>query len=67
MVKAVVSLPGDAFQRSEARVKTSLIVLEKRRAGEASSIEEDPSIFMYACRYVGIDDPKRRRWMPGRR
>ena len=65
IVKAVVSLPGDAFQRSEARVKTSFIVLEKRRVGEGSSIEEDPSIFMYACRYVGIDDPKRRRWMPG--
>ena len=64
-VKAVISLPGDAFQRSEARVKTSFIVLEKRRSEDAALIAEDPSIFMYACRYVGIDDPKRRRWMPG--
>ena len=61
-VKAVVSLPGDAFQRSDARVKTSFVVLEKRALGAA---EDQPSIFMYACRYVGLDDPARRRWMPG--
>ncbi len=65
VVKAVVSLPGDAFQRSEARVKTSFIVMEKRRSEDATLVAENPSIFMYACRYVGIDDPKRRRWMPG--
>ena len=64
-VKAVVSLPGDAFQRSEARVKTSFIVLEKRRGSDSYVPERHPSIFMYACRYVGIDDPKRNRWMPG--
>ena len=65
VVKAVVSLPGDAFQRSEARVKTSFIVLEKRDPNRATVIDEQPAIFMYACRYVGIDDPKRSRWMPG--
>ena len=65
IVKAVISLPGDAFQRSEARVKTSFVVLEKRRATEGSDTDGDPSIYMYPCRYVGIDDPKRRRWMPG--
>ena len=65
IVKAVVSLPGDAFQRSEARVKTSFIVLEKRRTEDSALIVEDPSVFMYACRFIGIDDPKRRRWMPG--
>ncbi|MYF07675.1 MAG: N-6 DNA methylase [Rhodospirillaceae bacterium] len=64
-VKAVISLPGDAFQRSEARVKTSFIVLEKRGATESASADDDPAIFMYPCRYVGNDDPKRRRWMPG--
>ena len=62
VIKAVVSLPGDAFQRSEARVKTSLVVLEKR---DPTAAREQPAIFMYACRYVGIDDPKRSRWMPG--
>ena len=66
IVKAVVSLPGDAFQRSEARVKTSFIVLEKRdEKTEELFTADDPSIFMYACRYVGLDDPARRRWMPG--
>ena len=66
IVKAVISLPGDAFQRSEARVKTSFIVLEKRAAEHMSLLDDDhPAIFMYACRYVGIDDPKRQRWMPG--
>ena len=63
IVKAVISLPGDAFQRSEARVKTSFIVLEKRDPQILHG--SDPAIFMYACRYVGIDDPKRRRTMPG--
>ena len=65
VVKAVISLPGDAFQRSEARVKTSFIVLEKRCPEDVAEWDEQPSIFMYACRFVGIDDPKRRRWMPG--
>ena len=65
IVKAVISLPGDAFQRSEARVKTSFIVLEKRQSHDVSEWDDQPSIFMYACRFVGIDDPKRRRWMPG--
>ena len=65
MLKAVISLPGDAFQRSEARVKTSFIVLEKRGTEGLASLDSQPAVFMYACRYVGIDDPKRNRWMPG--
>ena len=65
IVKAVISLPGDAFQRSDARVKTSVIVLEKRSPSNTLSLSGDPAVFMYACRYVGIDDPKRARWMPG--
>ena len=43
-------------------------MLERRHISEESEetdMEGDPSIFMYPCRYVGIDDPKRRRWMPG--
>jgi len=58
--KAVISLPGDAFQRSEARAKTSFIVFEKR--GPGRGMDDAPSIFMYPCRHVEIDDPKRRRW-----
>jgi type I restriction enzyme M protein len=60
IVRGVISLPGDAFQRSQARVKTSLIVLQKRESDD----QEQTPVFMYACRYVGIDDPKRQRVLP---
>ena len=46
-------------------MKTSFVVLEKRHDDDPYSAEHHPSIFMYACRFVGIDDPKRVRWMPG--
>ena len=65
IVKAVISIPGDAFQRSGARVKTSFIVLEKRERKSVTKWDDQPSIFMHPCRFVGIDDPKRHRWMPG--
>ncbi|NTU73210.1 N-6 DNA methylase [Candidatus Roizmanbacteria bacterium] len=60
IVKAVVSLPGDAFQRSKARVKTSLLVLQKKSVIN----ERQCNVFMYPCRYVGLDDPSRARSMP---
>jgi type I restriction enzyme M protein len=61
LVRAVVSLPGDAFQRSQARVKTSFVVLEKR---SSTAEQEQGPVFKYACRFVGIDDPKRQRTLP---
>lgn len=60
IVRAVVSLPGDAFQRSQARVKTSLLVLEKK----TSASEVQPAVFMYYCSWVGVDDPSRTRILP---
>ncbi len=60
IVKAVVSLPGDAFQRSKARVKTSLLVLQKK----SNKNEKQCDVFMYPCRYIGLDDPSRARSMP---
>lgn len=60
VVRAVVSLPGDAFQRSQARVKTSLLVLEKRSEGDDSQ----PAVFMYYCTAVGVDDAARQRTLP---
>ena len=60
IVRAVVSLPGDAFQRSKARVKTSLLCVEKKK----SANEEQPPVFMYYCTTVGLDDPSRRRVLP---
>lgn len=59
-VKAVISLPGDAFQRSKARVKTSYLVADKRREGD---VYQSP-VFMYACKHVGIDDSARQRQLP---
>lgn len=57
LIRAVVSLPGDAFQRSNARVKTSYVILERR----TSPSQENPPVFMYPCQFVGNDDPKRQR------
>lgn len=52
IIKAVVSLPGDAFKMSGARVKTSLIYLEKK-----NDIDDvQPDAFMYSSVYLGVDD-----------
>ncbi|QGG39904.1 N-6 DNA methylase [Aeromicrobium yanjiei] len=61
IIRAVVSLPGDAFQRSQARVKTSVLILEKRDGTE----EVQPDVFMYYCSHVGVDDAPRQRVLPG--
>ena len=61
IIRAVISLPGDAFQRSKARVKTSYLIAEKR----GSEIDqEQPPVFMYPCKYVGVDDSARQRTLP---
>ena len=52
VIRAVISLPGDAFQRSGARAKTSVLYATKRKAGE----EGQPDVFVYECRYIGLDD-----------
>ncbi len=62
LIRAVISLPGDAFQRSNARVKMSYLIAEKR---DPESQQAQPPVFMYPCQYVGIDDPKRQRARPG--
>lgn len=52
LIKATVSLPGDAFRRSGSRVKTSVLVLEKkRRPGEAQ-----PDSFAFFSEWLGVDD-----------
>lgn len=60
LISAVVSLPGDAFQRSQARVKSSILVL-RRKSGEN---DEQGSVFMYYCTAVGVDDSPRQRSLP---
>jgi len=52
LIRGVISLPGDAFQRSGARAKTTILYLEKRKTGDTSQ----PDAFVYECRYVGLDD-----------
>ena len=52
VIRAIISLPGDAFQRSGARAKTSVLYLTKRAKGEAGQ----PDVFVYECRHVGLDD-----------
>ena len=49
VIRAVISLPGDAFQRSGARAKTSVLYLTKRGKGQ-------PDVFVHECRHVGLDD-----------
>lgn len=52
VVRAVISLHGDAFQRAGARAKTSILYLTKRTDGE----ETQPGAFVYESRYIGLDD-----------
>ena len=52
IIRAIVSIPSDAFQRVGARVKTSVLYLVKRTKGEVGQ----PDAFMYECQHVGMDD-----------
>lgn len=52
VVRAIISLHGDAFQRAGARAKTSILYLVKRE----SSSEDQPDVFVYESRYIGLDD-----------
>lgn len=51
IIHAIVSLHGDAFQMSKARVKTALIYLIKKKNNE-----EQKNFFMYPSIYLGVDD-----------
>jgi type I restriction enzyme M protein len=52
IIRAIISIPGDAFQRSGARAKTTVLYLTKRKEGETGQ----PDVFVYECRHVGLDD-----------
>lgn len=52
IIRGIVSLHGDAFQRAGARTKTSVLYLEKPSAPD----EEQPAVFVYESRYIGLDD-----------
>jgi type I restriction enzyme M protein len=50
LIEAVVSLPGDAFRRAAARVKTSIIILKKKHKDD-----EQADIFMASTICLGIE------------
>ena len=52
IIRAIISLHGDAFRGSGARVKTSVLYLTKK----SSDAETQPDAFAYETRYVGLDD-----------
>lgn len=51
VIRGIISLHGDAFQRAGARVKTSVLYLT-RKEGQ----DEQPAAFVYESRYIGLDD-----------
>lgn len=52
IVRAVISFPGDAFQRSGARAKTSALYLVKKEKDS----EAQPNVFMAEAQALGVDD-----------
>ena len=59
-LQAVISLPQMAFAHYGAGVKSSLVFLEKREAGEIAS--DDEAIFMAAPENIGYDATGRKTW-----
>jgi type I restriction enzyme M protein len=53
VIRAIISLHGDAFQRAGARAKTSVLLLEARDPAREVS---QPSAFVYESRHIGLDD-----------
>jgi len=51
IIKAIISLHGDAFRRSGARAKTSILYLIKKMQNEKQG-----ACFVYESKYIGRDD-----------
>src|SRR5439155_26981448 len=60
VIQGIISLHGDACQRSGARAKTSILCLIKKAPTASLS---QPAAFVYESRYIGLDDvvPKTRQ------
>ena len=52
VIRGIISLHGDAFRGSGARVKTSVLYLTKR----TEEYEDQPAAFVFESRYAGLDD-----------
>ncbi|MGB3346810.1 MAG: N-6 DNA methylase [Candidatus Humimicrobiia bacterium] len=55
IIKAVISLPKNAFVNADTSVKTSILYLKKRRASQ----EEQPKVFMAISKNIGHNDAGR--------
>ena len=56
VIRAIISLHGDAFRSSGARVKTSVLYLTRKKTdGEAQ-----PAAFVFESKHVGLDDVARK-------
>jgi type I restriction enzyme M protein len=51
VIRAIISLPADTFRRSGSRVKTSVLLLEKK-----IGTEQQPPCFCFFSEKLGIDD-----------
>lgn len=56
IIEGIISLPGDAFKRASARVKTSVIVLRKKLEDD---VQKD--VFMASAIYLGLEDKTAKR------
>lgn len=56
IIKGIISLPGDAFRRASARVKTSIIILQKKSEDEIQS-----DVYMNASVYLGVEEKTAKR------
>lgn len=56
IIIGIISLPGDAFRRSAARVKTSILILRLKKAGEIQS-----EVFMAKSIYLGLNEKTAKR------
>jgi type I restriction enzyme M protein len=52
LIRAIISLPGDAFRRQGSRVKTSVLVLERKGNLE----DAQPNCYAYFSEHLGVDD-----------
>jgi type I restriction enzyme M protein len=52
LIRAIISLPGDAFRQSGSRIKTSALLLEKKQ----QATDAQPSCFTFFSIRLGVDD-----------
>lgn len=50
IIEGIISLPGDAFRRAAARVKTSILILRLKKRGE-----HQPEVFMTSAVRLGLE------------